>query len=92
MSFDNGKRYWVYGTGKWLCLKPNKVTQPEYMAILHVIKPVHTSTWYILVHNGMYNYCFFVPVHTSTYLYRDTLVCTKNPDFILLVGISDVQY
>ncbi len=54
MIFDNGKRYWTYGTGMpvWLCLKPNKM--PPYMAILpvHVIKPVQTQ--YILVHTIPY--------------------------------------
>jgi hypothetical protein len=62
------------------------------MAILHVIKPVQTR--YILVHPVMYYYCFFVQVHTGTYshdtgTYQYIPVCTKNPDFVLLVGIPD---
>ncbi len=55
----------MYWTVMWLCSKPNKV--PQYMAILHVIKPVQTC--YILVHTGMYYSFFSVQVHTITYRY-----------------------
>jgi hypothetical protein len=49
LTFDNGKRYCVYGTGMWWCLKTKTV--PDLMGIIHVKIPVHTE--YIPVHTGM---------------------------------------
>ena len=71
-TFDNGKRYCVYETGTWWCLKSKTV--PDFMAIIHVIIPVHTE--YIPVHTGMYHFqgywyvpeCTrYRPVHTGMY-------------------------
>jgi hypothetical protein len=50
----------VYGTGMWWCLKSKTV--PDFMAIIHVIIPVHTE--YIPVHTGMYHFQHYVPVCT----------------------------
>ena len=60
LTFDIGKRYCVYGTGMWWCLKTKTV--PDFMAIIHVIIPVHTE--YIPVRTGMYRFQHCVPVCT----------------------------
>ncbi len=49
-------------------------------------KPV--QTWYTQVHTVMYHIYNCILVHTGTYWYIP--VCTKNPDFVPLVGIPDV--
>ncbi len=59
-TFDNGKWYCVYRTGTWWCLKTRTV--PDFMAIIHVIIPVHTE--HIPVHIGMYHFQHYVPVCT----------------------------
>ncbi len=79
----------VYWTGMWLCLKPNEL--PQYMAILHVIRPLQTQ--YILVHTGMYFVYIFIQVHTSTYQY--ILVLTgmyQKPWFCTTYWDSSIQY
>ncbi len=79
-TFDNEKRYCVYRTGTWWCLKTKAA--PDFMAIIHVIIPVHTE--YIPVHTGT--------IFSITYQYvlgtvRYIPVCTKNPNFVPLVTI-----
>ncbi len=36
MTFDNGKKHCVYGTGLWWCLKTKTVPDFIMMAIIHV--------------------------------------------------------
>ena len=77
-TFDNGKRYCVYGTGTWWCLKTKTV--PDFMVIIHVIIPAHTE--YIPVHTGMYHFLHYVPVCTGyipgTYWYVPNTLISYN--------------
>ncbi len=65
----------------WWCLKTETV--PDFMAIIHVIIPVHTE--YIPVHTGMYHFSASA-LRTSMYLVQTG---TKTPDFVPPVTIPD---